>query len=86
MFVSWNELSAVLSRGFPIYIIKYRPTNSGTITTTTVSENHVIIENLSPNNAYIVSVAAAVREEEEMLMGPFSEDVEASPISSDSEL
>ena len=82
MFVSWNELSAVQSRGFPIYVVQYQPTNTDSPSkTVTTSKNYAIIESLILNNNYLVSVAAAVREGQEMLMGPFSENVEAMAIS-----
>ena len=87
MFVSWNELPAAQSRGFPIYIVRYQPTDSGNLfQTNPTSENYVIIENLSPNNGYMVSVAAAVREGQELLEGPTSENVEAMAVSSSSKL
>lgn len=75
MFISWSEVSTVQSRGFPVYIVQYQPTNAGSASRTTniISENYVLIENLSPNNNYLVSVAAAVREGQEILMGPNSE-------------
>ena len=85
MFVSWNELTAGQSRGFAIYVVRYQPINTGNVfNTTPTSENYVIIENLSPNNDYLVSVAAAVTEGQEMLVGPSSENVEAMAISSSS--
>ena len=87
MFVSWNELPAAQSRGVPIYIVQYQLTNTGNLfETSPTSENYVIIENLSPSNDYLVSVAAAVREGQEILMGPTSENVEAMAISSTSKL
>lgn len=87
MFVSWNVLSADQSRGFPIYIVQYQPTNAGSpLRTNAISENYVIIENLLPDNDYLVSVAAAVREGQEVLMGVFSEEVEVMAISSSSKL
>lgn len=85
MFVSWNELPAAQSRGFPIYIVRYQPTDSGNLfETNPTSETYVIIENLSPNNGYTVLVAAAVREGQELLEGPTSENVEAMAVSSSS--
>ena len=76
------------SRGFPIYIVQYRQTDSGSSPSNTisVSETYVIIENLSPSNGYSVSVAAAVRDGQDSLMGPFSENIEVSAISSSSKL
>lgn len=83
MFVSWNELSAAQSRGFPVYIVQYQPTNTGSLLkTNAITENYVIIDNLQPNINYLVSVAAAVREGGEVLMGPNSENIEAAPTSS----
>ena len=83
MFVSWNELSAAQSRGFPVYIVQYQPTNTGSLLkTNAITENYVIIDNLQPNINYLVSVAAAVREGGEVLMGPNSENIEVAPTSS----
>ena len=83
MFVSWNELSAAQSRGFPVYIVQYQPTNTGSfLKTNAITENYVIIDNLQPNINYLVSVAAAVREGGEVLMGPNSENIEVAPVSS----
>ena len=85
MFVSWNELSTVQSRGFPIYIVQYQPANSGSpLETNAITENYVIIENLVPNVNYLVSVAAAVREGQEVLMGPNSESIVVTAVSSSS--
>ena len=87
MLVSWNELSATQRRGFPIYIVRYQSTNTGDVfETSPTSKNYALIENLSPNNAYMVSVFAAVREEQEILAGPISESVEALAFSSTSKL
>lgn len=82
MFVSWNELSPVQSRGFPIYIVQV---NGGSISqTNAVAENYVIIENLETNINYLVTVAAAVRDGQEVLMGPNSENVVVAAVSSSS--
>ena len=87
MFVSWNELSIVQSRGFPIYTVQYQSTDAGSpLHIHDISENYVIIENLLTNNDYLVSVAAAVREGQEVLTGPSSESVEVIAISSSSKL
>ena len=87
MLVSWNELSIVQSRGFPIYTVQYQSTDAGSpLHINDISENYVIIENLLPNNDYLVSVAAAVREGQEVLTGPSSESVEVIAISFSSKL
>lgn len=76
MFVSWDELSAVQSRGFAIYVVRYHLTDVASSSNTfTTSNNYAVIENLSPNNDYSVSVAAAVRDGQEILMGPPSESI-----------
>ena len=87
IFVSWNELPIVQSRGFPIYTVQYQSTDAGSpLHINDISENYVIIENLLPNNDYLVSVAAAVREGQEVLTGPSSESVEVIAISFSSKL
>ena len=87
MFVSWDELPVTQRRGFPVYIVRYQSTDTANIIETNpMSENYAIIENLSPNNAYMISVFAAAREEQEILAGPISESVEAIAISSTSKL
>ena len=73
IFVTWNELTASESRGNPLYVIQYRSAMSGSSPqNVTTAEKFAIIENLMTDVAYTVSVAAAVRESDQLMVGPRS--------------
>jgi len=78
IFVSWNELSVSESRGNPIYVVEYQSTMSGSsVQTVRTSEMYAVIENLSSDETYTVSVAAAVSASGNLMVGPSSSSIMA---------
>ena len=54
--VSWDPLSLIEARGFPVYTVTLTPSNNDGIISVTTNETDVVIEDLDPNVGYSLTL------------------------------